>query len=83
MRNGLPLLSIFPEVQLQHEETLIIPGAIVVWFMRKYGSEAGVSVQLTSAVSPCWIASILVQLSNVGIIGTMPPGRELFRAKVL
>ena len=74
MRNGLPAIpSVFAEVQLQHEETSMIPGVTAVWFMRKYGSEAGVAVQSTSAVSPCWVASILVQLSNVGIIGTMPP----------
>ena len=51
----------------------MIPGATMVWFMKKYGSEAGVAAQSTSAVSPCWIASILVQLSNVGLIGAMPP----------
>ena len=50
--------------------------------MRTFGS-VGVALQLTSAVSPCWIASTLVQLSNVGIIGEMPPGWELLRAKVL
>lgn len=77
--NGQPALSV--ELQLQHNKICVIPGATVVWFMRICGSEAGVSVQLTLAVSPCWIASILIQFSNVGVeIGKTPPGRYLVRS---
>jgi hypothetical protein len=85
MGNGQPsLLAVLAEVQLQHKKICVIPGATAVWFMWIYGSEADISVQLTSAVSPCWIASILVQFSNVGVvIGKTPPGWKLFSANVL
>ena len=66
-------MSILPEVQLQHKETSSTSCATVVRRMRIYGSSAGVAVQWTSAVSPCCIASALVQLSNVGEYGRMPP----------
>ena len=81
-----------PLRQPQHIDTsimeelgpLFVSLATMVWDTSIYGSDAGVTLQLTSAVSPCWIASTLVQLSNVGnMIGEMPPERELFRNKVL